>query len=138
VLAGNPEGVTTLSQPGMNGRVYLAGGLIQEGMGGYELHAYEFTGDLPLCAKPEPSQSATPSKSMTPSMSASHSAHPSETLSPEPSHSHHPEPSASQSPGGELANTGESDSGLLLTLPLVVLLAGAGVLWLGRRRGSHS
>ena len=136
ILAGNPAGVTTLSSPGMNGRVYLAGGLVQEGAGGYELHAYDFTGDLPLCGvKPEPSESVTPTVKPT----GSGSAHPSGSVTPEPSHSHHrPEPS--RSPGGELANTGADGSGgLLVALPVVgLLLTGAGVLWLGRRRGSHS
>ncbi|QMU69527.1 choice-of-anchor A family protein [Streptacidiphilus sp. P02-A3a] len=138
VLAGNPNGVTTLSSPGMNGRIYLAGGLVQEGVGGYELHAYDFTGDLPLCGvKPEPSESVTP----TVKPSGSTSAHPSESVTPKPSHSHHrPEPSGSRSPGGELANTGADDSGgLLVAVPVAgLLLTGAGVLWLGRRRGSHS
>lgn len=47
MMAGNPAGTTTISTPGMNGRVYLAGNLVQEGSGGYELHSYPFDGDLP-------------------------------------------------------------------------------------------
>ncbi|MBD0689937.1 hypothetical protein BG452_06970 [Streptomyces sp. CBMA123] len=65
VLAGNPGGTTTLAQPGMNGRVYLAGNLIHTGTGGYELHSYPFDGDLPDC-KVTPSPSPTsPSPSPT-------------------------------------------------------------------------
>jgi len=134
VLAGNPAGVTTLSSPGMNGRVYLAGGLVQEGSGGYELHAYDFTGDLPVCdTTSEPSGSATPTT--TPSHSTG--PHPSGSASTEPGHSHHPGPS--KSPGGQLANTGADATGLLVGLPAAVLLTGlGGLLWRGRRRGRHS
>ncbi|MFJ8474631.1 choice-of-anchor A family protein, partial [Kitasatospora sp. NPDC094011] len=67
VLAGNPGGTTTLAQPGMNGRVYLAGNLIHTGTGGYELHSYPFDGDLPDCkVTPSPSPtSSSPSASPT-------------------------------------------------------------------------
>ncbi|MFG2143161.1 choice-of-anchor A family protein [Streptomyces sp. NPDC048696] len=54
MMAGNPSGTTTISTPGMNGRVYLAGNLVQEGSGGYELHNYPFDGDLPTCDEPPP------------------------------------------------------------------------------------
>ncbi|WP_231977796.1 choice-of-anchor A family protein [Streptomyces sp. TLI_053] len=65
VLAGNPGGTTTISQPGMNGRVYLAGNLIHTGTGGYELHSYPFDGDLPECdVTPSPSPTS-PSPSPT-------------------------------------------------------------------------
>jgi choice-of-anchor A domain-containing protein len=137
VLAGNPAGVTTLSSAGVNGRVYLAGGLIQEGTGGYELHAYDFTGDLPLCeVKPEPSESVTP----TPTPSHSTTPEPSGSeVSPQPSHSHSHHPEPSRTPGGQLANTGAGSGGLLVALPAAVLLTGlGGLLWRGRRRGSHS
>lgn len=49
VLAGNPSGTTTISQPGVNGRVYLAGNLVHTGTAGTEIHAYPFTGTLPDC-----------------------------------------------------------------------------------------
>ncbi|MFF4378797.1 choice-of-anchor A family protein [Kitasatospora sp. NPDC001547] len=67
VMAGNPSGTTTIAQPGMNGRVYLAGNLIHTGTGGYEIHSYPFDGDLPDCAvTPSPSPtSPTPSPSPT-------------------------------------------------------------------------
>lgn len=67
VLAGNPGGTMTLAQPGMNGRVYLAGNLIHTGTGGYELHSYPFDGDLPDCkVTPSPSPtSSSPSASPT-------------------------------------------------------------------------
>ncbi|MFD5463559.1 choice-of-anchor A family protein [Kitasatospora sp. NPDC127059] len=65
VLAGNPGGTTTLAQPGVNGRVYLAGNLIHTGTGGYEIHSYPFDGDLPDC-KVTPSPTPTsPSPSPT-------------------------------------------------------------------------
>ncbi|MFI2608780.1 choice-of-anchor A family protein [Kitasatospora sp. NPDC018619] len=67
VLAGNPGGTMTISQPGLNGRVYLAGNLVHTGTGGYEIHSYPFDGDLPDCAvTPSPSPtSPTPSPSPT-------------------------------------------------------------------------
>ncbi|MFD5436857.1 choice-of-anchor A family protein [Kitasatospora sp. NPDC127067] len=67
VMAGNPGGTTTIAQPGMNGRVYLAGNLIHTGTGGYEIHSYPFDGDLPDCVvTPSPSPtSPTPSPSPT-------------------------------------------------------------------------
>ena len=137
VLAGNPEGLTTLSSPGMNGRVYLAGGLLQEGSGGYELHAYDFTGELPICTTVEPTGSATP----TPTPSHSGTPGPTHSTTPEPSRSgsHQPRPSASESSGGQLANTGTDSAGLDVGLPAAVLLTGlGGLLWRGRRRGTHS
>ncbi|MER7754304.1 choice-of-anchor A family protein [Kitasatospora sp. NPDC097643] len=69
VMAGNPGGTTTVAQPGMNGRVYLAGNLIHTGTGGYEIHSYPFDGDLPDCrTSPSPSPtSSSPSPSNSPS-----------------------------------------------------------------------
>ncbi|WP_380284943.1 choice-of-anchor A family protein [Kitasatospora purpeofusca] len=65
VMAGNPAGTTTIDMPGMNGRVYLAGNLIQTGNGGYEIHSYPFDGDLPDCeVTPSPSPTS-PSPSPT-------------------------------------------------------------------------
>ncbi|MFE2105266.1 choice-of-anchor A family protein [Kitasatospora sp. NPDC059463] len=59
VMAGNPAGTTTINMPGMNGRVYLAGNLIQTGNGGYEIHSYPFDGDLPDCeVVPSPTPTA--------------------------------------------------------------------------------
>ncbi|MFE7561259.1 choice-of-anchor A family protein [Kitasatospora sp. NPDC057500] len=59
VMAGNPAGTTTIDMPGMNGRVYLAGNLVQTGNGGYEIHSYPFDGDLPDCeVTPSPTPTA--------------------------------------------------------------------------------
>ncbi|WP_405004416.1 choice-of-anchor A family protein [Kitasatospora purpeofusca] len=68
VMAGNPAGTTTITMPGMNGRVYLAGNLVQNGNGGYEIHSYPFDGDLPECeVTPSPSPSPTsPTPTPTP------------------------------------------------------------------------
>ncbi|MFF7988406.1 choice-of-anchor A family protein [Kitasatospora xanthocidica] len=67
VMAGNPGGTTTIAQPGLDGRVYLAGNLIHTGTGGYEIHSYPFDGDLPECTvTPSPSPTSTsPSPSPT-------------------------------------------------------------------------
>ncbi|MFB7615309.1 choice-of-anchor A family protein [Kitasatospora sp. NPDC056181] len=65
VMAGNAGGTTTIAQAGFNGRVYLAGNLIQTGTGGYEIHSYPFDGDLPDCdVTPSPSPTS-PSPSPT-------------------------------------------------------------------------
>ncbi|MFF2659229.1 choice-of-anchor A family protein [Kitasatospora sp. NPDC058032] len=67
VMAGNPAGTTTIDMPGMNGRVYLAGNLVQTGNGGYEIHSYPFDGDLPDCAvEPTPTPTVTPTPTPTP------------------------------------------------------------------------
>ncbi|WP_328615954.1 choice-of-anchor A family protein [Amycolatopsis sp. NBC_00355] len=68
VLAGNPEGTTTMTLPGSNGRFFTTGNLVHgssAGPGsGQEFHAYPFTGDLPSCTKPEP-PTTTPGTSTT-------------------------------------------------------------------------
>jgi choice-of-anchor A domain-containing protein len=72
VLAGNPDGTTTMTLPGGNGRFFTAGHLVHgssAGPGsGQEFHAYPFTGDLPSCSKPEPTttSSTAPTASTTP------------------------------------------------------------------------
>ncbi|WP_344336032.1 choice-of-anchor A family protein, partial [Kitasatospora putterlickiae] len=65
VMAGNPAGTTTIDMPGMNGRVYLAGNLVQTGNGGYEIHSYPFDGDLPDCAVTPSPTPTSPSPSPT-------------------------------------------------------------------------
>ncbi|MFC1418235.1 choice-of-anchor A family protein [Streptacidiphilus cavernicola] len=59
VMVGNPASTTTISTAGLDGRVYLAGNLIQQGSGGYEIHNYPFDGDLPDCTTPTPTPTAT-------------------------------------------------------------------------------
>ncbi|MFF7457382.1 choice-of-anchor A family protein [Kitasatospora sp. NPDC008115] len=87
VMAGNPGGTTTIDMPGMNGRVYLAGNLIQTGNGGYEIHSYPFDGDLPDCeVTPSPTPTApspTPtSPTPTPTQTATTPAPTSPTATP--------------------------------------------------------
>ncbi|MER5350511.1 choice-of-anchor A family protein [Kitasatospora sp. NPDC002551] len=73
VMAGNPAGTTTIDMPGLNGRVYLAGNLVQTGSGGYEIHSYPFDGDLPDCevtpsptpTSPSPTPTPTPTETTT-------------------------------------------------------------------------
>ncbi|WP_191984461.1 choice-of-anchor A family protein [Amycolatopsis eburnea] len=64
VLAGRPDGTTTVTLPGTNGRFFTAGSLVHgSGVGqgsGQEYHAYPFTGDLPSCDQtPEPTTTTT-------------------------------------------------------------------------------
>ncbi|MER6361419.1 choice-of-anchor A family protein [Kitasatospora sp. NPDC001527] len=67
VMAGNPAGTTTIDMPGLNGRVYLAGNLVQTGSGGYEIHSYPFDGDLPDCeVTPSPTPTSPSPTSPTP------------------------------------------------------------------------
>ncbi|WP_406198184.1 choice-of-anchor A family protein [Kitasatospora sp. NBC_01560] len=85
VMAGNPAGTTTIGIAGLNGRVYLAGNLIQTGSGGYEIHSYPFDGDLPDCnVTPSPSPSPTSPSPTSPSPSPT-SPHP---TSPHPTSPH--------------------------------------------------
>ncbi|MEV7601846.1 choice-of-anchor A family protein [Kitasatospora sp. NPDC089797] len=73
VMTGNPDSTITLSQPGINGRIYLAGNLLQTSSGGgYELHSYPFDGDLPDC-------SATPGPTPAPATGSPTPAAPSPT-----------------------------------------------------------
>ncbi|MFE7562420.1 choice-of-anchor A family protein, partial [Kitasatospora sp. NPDC057500] len=54
ILAGEQASQTTVTLPGVNGRVFVTGDLIHTssptGGGGQEFHAYPFDGDLPDCA----------------------------------------------------------------------------------------
>ncbi|WP_328647879.1 choice-of-anchor A family protein [Amycolatopsis sp. NBC_00348] len=72
VLAGNPDGTTTMTLPGSNGRFFTTGNLVHGSSGGpgsgQEFHAYPFTGDLPSCTKPEPTTTA-PTTPTTPGTS---------------------------------------------------------------------
>ena len=110
VLAGNPAGTMTISTPGMNGRVYLAGNLVQEGNGGYEIHAYPFTGDLPLCGTPTPTptdttatptptptETPTPTPTETPTSTPTPTETATGTPTPTPSHTTSPTPTPSHS-----------------------------------------
>ncbi|MEU5388829.1 choice-of-anchor A family protein [Kitasatospora cineracea] len=102
VMSGNPDGTVTLSSPGTNGRVYLAGNLLQTAPAGSttgtELHAYPFDGDLPVCTSPSPSPSPSDSTSPSPSPSPSESTSPSPSPSASTSESPSPSPSTSESP----------------------------------------
>ncbi|MFJ5232254.1 choice-of-anchor A family protein [Kitasatospora sp. NPDC088391] len=109
IMAGQPGSTTTLTNPGTNGRVYLAGNLVQENSSsGTELHAFPFDGDLPVCTTPtptpSPSDSTSPSPSPSDSTSPSPSPSPSDSTSPSPS----PSPSDSTSPS---PSPSPSDSG---------------------------
>ncbi|WUS64196.1 choice-of-anchor A family protein [Kitasatospora sp. NBC_01246] len=108
VMAGNAGGTTTLAQPGMNGRVYLAGNLIQTGNGGYEIHGYPFDGDLPDCAvTPSPSPTS-PSPSPTSPSPTPTSTSPSPTsASPSPT-SASPSPASPTSTSSTPAPTSSS------------------------------
>ncbi|MFE7119067.1 choice-of-anchor A family protein [Streptomyces sp. NPDC057654] len=124
VLIGRPESVTTVSAPGMNGRLFTAGSLTPESMSEStpvaEADWYPFNGELPECpgehpsptpthtlstTRPTASPSDTPSGSPTESPSESASEPPSEipsasspSASPSKSPSARPSASPSQSP----------------------------------------
>ncbi|MFI9275164.1 choice-of-anchor A family protein [Kitasatospora sp. NPDC052896] len=149
VLAGNPNGTTRVDVAGLNGRVYLAGNLVQAGTGGYEIHAYDFTGDLPGCGIPTPTP--TPMPTPTPPI-------PTPTLTPTPTArpswpgSHTPWPTGGGSGSGgsgwgghpsgggdgqHLANAGDGLADPGLTAAGLLLVAGGVTLLVGRRRGRH-
>ncbi|MFJ7911132.1 choice-of-anchor A family protein [Kitasatospora sp. NPDC096204] len=161
VLAGNPGGTTTIAQPGMNGRVYLAGNLVHTGTGGYEIHSYPFDGDLPDCAvTPSPSPtSSTPSPSPTspdptsPGPTSPAPTSPTSPTSPAPTSPTSPTSSAPTSPsaGATTSSAGPAPTGLHPTeeptghpggggqlpstgagnAPVVFGVAGVGLLGLG-------
>ncbi|WP_062078912.1 choice-of-anchor A family protein [Demequina globuliformis] len=108
-LVGNPASTTTMSAPGLNGRLYTAGNLVHTGSG-TEFHNYAFTGQLgcvleETAPSPSSSPSVTASPAATPSVTASPSVEPSVTASPAvtPSVTASPsvEPSVSPSPSTE-------------------------------------
>jgi choice-of-anchor A domain-containing protein len=71
IMAAKSGATVTLRTPGINGRVYVAGSIVTEGSGGYELHAYPFDGDLPVCSEPTPTpttttETPTPTPTVTP------------------------------------------------------------------------
>lgn len=150
VLSGNPNGVTTISAAGLNGRVYLAGSLIQSGTGGYEMHAHPFTGDLPDCSTTPPTPPPTPpTPSPTPPTppptpptppptppTPTPTPTPTWTRSPHPTWTRSPRPTWSES--GKLPDTGSTGSPLLLAgAAVVLLLGGSAAVLIGRRRGRH-
>jgi choice-of-anchor A domain-containing protein len=149
VLAGNPSGTTTISQPGVDGRVYLAGNLVHTGTAGTEIHSYPFTGTLPDCistgqptstptrtngvntatASPTPTGS-TQTPSPTKSSSGSTTPTPSGSSSATGSTSG-PVPSGPSAQGSMRATTapGLADTGFDVTGPsgIAALLAGLGI-----------
>ncbi|MFJ8441968.1 choice-of-anchor A family protein [Kitasatospora griseola] len=146
IMAGNAAGTVTLSNPGTNGRVYVAGNLLQTGTSGSEIHAYPFNGDLPTCGQspsPSPSESESTSPSPSPSASASESESPSpspsESGSPEPSesveptHGERPVPEQSHRPGGPLAATGSDLAAPVAGAAAILLGLGAMAVTLARR-----
>ncbi|MFD7729903.1 choice-of-anchor A family protein [Kitasatospora phosalacinea] len=161
IMTGNPASTTVLSNPGTNGRVYLAGNLQQQGSAGTEIHNYPFNGDLPDCSEspsPSPSDSPSPSPSDSPSPSPSDSPSPSPSDSPSPSPSDSPSPSPSDSPSPSPSETTPEPTGSRTRPPhplpdtgggdLVAPAAGAAAVLLGlggavialarRARGRHS
>ncbi|MFJ1702051.1 choice-of-anchor A family protein [Kitasatospora sp. NPDC088346] len=152
VLGGNPAGTTTLSTPGLDGRVYLAGNLVHDSArSGVEVHDYPFNGDLPDFPSPSPSPSNSPSDSASPSPSPSPSDSPSPTPSPSPSEPTSGTPHPSHSSGRPVVSPSASrthhplpstGSGPLLPAGAAaggLLVAGGTALWAARRRrGRHS
>ncbi|MFG3285797.1 choice-of-anchor A family protein [Streptomyces sp. NPDC048111] len=64
VLVGNTGSTTTITLPGVNGRLFTVGSLVHTsvvgGGGGQEIHAYPFNGDLPRCRGEEPTPTPEP------------------------------------------------------------------------------
>ncbi|MFJ8476187.1 choice-of-anchor A family protein, partial [Kitasatospora sp. NPDC094011] len=150
VLAGNPGGTTTLAQPGMNGRVYLAGNLIHTGTGGYELHSYPFDGDLPDCtATPGPATGSPTPASTSPATITPASTSPTSPTSPTSTTptsttptsvsptSTGPTPTGDQADGGggELPHTGMDGGSLVLGLVGLVLVGLGGAIAVLAARG---
>ncbi|KQV05788.1 hypothetical protein ASE03_07695 [Kitasatospora sp. Root187] len=159
MMAANPAGTTMISTPGFNGRVYLAGNLVQLGSSGSEVHNYAFDGDLPECATPtptpSPSDSSTPTPTPTPSPSESTSSTPTPTPSPSentpaPSSSTPVPESSSAGPSGSASASASASGGSQLpgtgagsAVPLGLaagglVTAGGVAFWVARRRGRHS
>ncbi|MFJ3787068.1 choice-of-anchor A family protein [Kitasatospora sp. NPDC090091] len=160
VMAGNPASTTTIAMPGVNGRVYLAGNLVQTGSGGYEIHSFPFDGDLPDCTatpSPSPTSPAPSPTSSSPSPTSTTTSPKPTTTSPKPTSPRPTSPSptrtgsgsSSASPTGATTHptshrptshrptSGSPTGGAELpstgggNAPVVLGLAGAGLLALG-------
>ncbi|MER8182802.1 choice-of-anchor A family protein [Kitasatospora sp. NPDC094015] len=149
VLGGNPAGTTTVSTPGLDGRVYLAGSLVHDSpRTGVEIHNYPFNGDLPDCASPSPSpsesDSGSPSPSPSPSESESESASPSPSASSSRPHPSHSTTAPAPSPSASRTHDPLPTTGTARLLPVGaaaggLLIAGGTALFLAwRRKGRHS
>ncbi|MEY9895287.1 choice-of-anchor A domain-containing protein [Catenulispora sp. MAP5-51] len=81
ILGGNPSGTVTISAPGQNGRVYVAGNLVlTNSSAGAEIHAYPFDGVLPECgSSPNSSSSTSTTPSTEPTTTAPTSTEPTTT-----------------------------------------------------------
>ena len=160
VMAGNPASTTTIAPPGFNGRVYLAGNLLQQGTGGFEIHNYPFDGDLPDCTTPTPTATETTTTATPTATETTTTPTPtSTTTTPTPTSNGtgsttagtrapatasatptatSPGPSGSPGhPGGPLAETGGE---VLPVAGLGIALLGAGVTavqWSRARRRRH-
>ncbi|MEY9858939.1 choice-of-anchor A domain-containing protein [Catenulispora sp. GAS73] len=162
ILGGTPGGTLTISTPGQNGRVYVAGSLVlTNASAGSEIHAYPFDGVLPECGA-TPNSSSSTSTTSTSSSSSSSSSSPSEpTVGPSTSTTpSRPTPTTPTTPTGTttlpttptgtgptasasarehgLAATGSSFAPLL-GLAAAALVGGAGVLgFTSRKKGKHA
>ncbi|QIK83460.1 choice-of-anchor A family protein [Sanguibacter sp. HDW7] len=76
IMVGNPASTTTITIPGANGRIFVAGNLVHAGSGGNELHAYPFTGTLPGSS---PTPTVTPTGTSTPTPTATSTGTPTPT-----------------------------------------------------------
>ncbi|MCC9311029.1 choice-of-anchor A family protein [Kitasatospora sp. RB6PN24] len=160
VLAGNPNGTTTLSAAGVTGWLHLAGSLDQtSGDGGYEWSTQPFEGDLPECdansalapaaaatfppprirtasAMPTPTPPPSPPPTDTPPAGAADTA----AVAQEPPERGGAAPTTSAQ-GGGLPDTGAGGAGPLLGTAGTLLIGGALALLLGqrltRRRARH-
>lgn len=165
ILGGAPNGTLTISTPGQNGRVHLAGGLVltSSSGGGEEIHAYPFDGVLPECGSAvvttteptttgitatesgsspssSPSTSTTSTTSTTTSTSATSTTpgpRPDTTTPPTTPARSWPSVTASAAKRG-LAATGGAVAPFL-GLAAAALAVGAAVLALtGRKKGTHA
>ncbi|WP_434590057.1 choice-of-anchor A family protein [Streptomyces sp. A5-4] len=156
VLVGEPGSMTTVTLPGVNGRLFTVGSLTHSsaGGGGQEIHAYPFNGDLPGCddATPTPTE-PTPTE---PTLTEPTPTEPTPT-GPTPTEPTPTEPTPTDSTpatstggstggsyggstdgGGELPDTGADVSAdeliLLGAISAALVAAGTGIVLVTRRR----
>jgi choice-of-anchor A domain-containing protein len=114
ILGGNPSGTLTISAPGQNGRVYVAGNLVlTNSSAGAEIHAYPFDGVLPECGSSPNSSSSTSTTTTAPTTTTSTST--SEPSSPSSPSSSSSSPSSSSSSSSSPSSSPSSSEPLPTT-----------------------
>ncbi|WP_165314330.1 choice-of-anchor A family protein [Agromyces protaetiae] len=145
ILVGNPASTTTIEEPGTNGRIEVAGNLVQQSSvntSGLEFHAYPFNGTVVECATTptteptttEPTEPTTTEPTTTVPDTTEPTTTAPDTTEPTTATATAPTSTLAETGGGGLTSLG----GASLLAGLVLIAAGTGLSLHSRaRRGSR-